>query len=137
MAERKGLDKTAAKAAKIDAEIRNIAIATANAMEAVRAEDLLLLDIRGIADYADFFIIATASSTQRLHGIAKAADKALIQAGRTRLSRLVPETSWTLLDHGDIIVHIFEPAAREFYRLEDLWGDAPRVEWQSAPARKE
>ena len=67
--------------------------------------------------------------------MARAAEKALDQAGGKSINQPDRRTGWSLLDYGDVIVHIFDPEAREYYRIEDLWGDAPRVEWRNAKTK--
>ncbi|MDR1613928.1 MAG: ribosome silencing factor [Planctomycetota bacterium] len=114
---------------EVEAGNRKLAVLAARAMYEQRAEDIVVLDLRTLVDYADFFVVASAASGARARGVARAAEKALAQAGGGRLNRPDHGTGWTLIDFGDIVAHVFDRAAREFYRLEDLWGDAPRVDW--------
>lgn len=116
----------------IEGKNRRLAVAAARAMHGRRAEEVAVLDLRGLVDYADYFVIASASSAMRIRGVARAAEKALAEAGGRRLNQPDMRTGWSLLDYGDVIAHVFDPEAREFYRIEDLWGDAPRVEWRDA-----
>jgi iojap-like ribosome-associated protein len=115
-----------------EAEEKNkkLAIAAAVAMHGQRAEDIIILDLRRLIDYADFFVIASASSMSRMRGVAKAAEKAMVKAKSRKLNHPDRETGWSLLDYGDVIIHVFDNEARDYYRIEDLWGDAPRVEWE-------
>lgn len=117
-------------AERIEEKNRRLAIAAAKAMHGQRAEDVVVLDLRGLIDYADYFVIASASSAVRIRGVARAAEKVLAKAGGKRLNVPDRKTGWSLLDYGDVLVHVFDAEARGFYRLEDLWGDAPRVEWE-------
>lgn len=119
---------------KIEEKNRRLAIAAAQAMHGQRAEDVAVLDLRDLVDYADYFVIASASSAMRIRGIVKAAEKVLSKTGGRRLNQPDMRTGWSLLDYGDIIVHVFDPEAREYYRIEDLWGDAPRLEWRDTRA---
>lgn len=123
-----------AESETIDRKNRRLAVAAAVAMDGQRAEDILILDLRGLVDYTDYFVVASAASVMRVRGVARAAEKMLVALDARRLNRPDRETGWVLLDYGDVIVHIFDKAAREFYRLEDLWGDAPTVEWRGANA---
>lgn len=115
----------------IDQKNRELAIKAAVAMHGQRAEDIVVLDLRKLIDYADFFVIASSASITRMRGITKAAEKAVGKAGGKRLNQPDRETGWALIDFGDILVHVFDAEARDFYRLEDLWPDAPRVEWRT------
>lgn len=109
---------------------KNLAIASAVAMHGQRAEDIIILDLRQLIDYADFFVIASASSMSRMRGVAKAAEKAMMKEKSRKLNHPDRETGWSLLDYGDVIIHVFDTEARDYYRIEDLWGDAPLVEWK-------
>ena len=122
------------EAEAMDKKNRRLAVAAAVAMDGQRAENVLILDLRGLVDYADYFVIASAASVMRIRGVARAAEKTLAALGAIRLNRPDRDTGWALLDFGDVIVHIFDSAAREYYRIEDLWGDAPAVEWRGAAA---
>ncbi len=94
-----------------------------------QASDILLLDIRGVSLIADYFIICTAGSERQTTAILKdLSEKLLEEQGRKPLhSEGRGDSGWLLLDYGDVIVHIFSPAQREFYRLEELWNAATPV----------
>ncbi len=94
-----------------------------------KAEDLLVLDVREITTLADYFVICSGSNSRQVKAIAEEIDFRLSRE-REYYLRIegLPECRWALMDYGDIIVHIFEPEAREFYDLDGLWGDAPRLE---------
>ena len=128
----KSPDRAAAEAT--DKKNRRLAIAAAVAMDSQRAEDVLVLDLRSLIDFADYFVIASASSVMRIRGIAKTVEKSLSSLNARRLNGSKFDTGWALLDYGDVIVHVFDNAAREHYRIEDLWGDAPVLEWRGADA---
>ncbi len=90
------------------------------------ARDAVVLDLRGISDAADFFVIASGDSDTHVRAIAenvvqhmKAAGYAAAGLEGTRLAR------WILIDYIDVVAHVFLPPVREFYKLETLWGDAP------------
>ena len=121
----------------IDDKNRELAIQAALAMHDQRAEEIVVLDLRTLVDYADYFVIASAASLTRMRGIVKRVEKDLEKLGGRRLNRPEPEAAWILADFGDVIVHIFDAPAREFYQLEDLWGDAPRLDWEQRIIRKE
>jgi ribosome-associated protein len=98
-----------------------------------RAKDVLLLDLRAVTPLVDFFVIATAPSRRQSHAIASEADQEMKRLGEHKLGiEGSEEGRWTLIDYGDFVVHIFSGDARSYYALEDIWGDAPRLEWQDA-----
>ena len=94
-----------------------------------KAEDLVVLDVRGLSSIADFFVIMSGRSTRHVQGLAQAVDEALrhknVKDGNTEG---LNEGHWVLLDYNDVIVHIFYNEDRSFYDIEGLWHDAPRVE---------
>jgi ribosome-associated protein len=90
-----------------------------------------VLDMRGITPLYDFFVIATGTSRRQIHTLAEEIDAALRAAGDRRLAIEGYESSkWVAQDYGDIVMHLFDAATREYYNLEDLWADAPRVDWE-------
>ena len=92
------------------------------------AEDIVLLDLRQIASFADYFVIMSAESTRQIEALEEDITRAIKEAGVSRFHREGTSGSgWILLDFSDIIVHIFGPEEREFYGLERLWGQAQQV----------
>jgi len=93
-----------------------------------KASDVILLDIRDVTTFADYFVICSGNNTRQIQAIADAIDEALGKQGATLLHREgEAETGWLLLDFGDVIVHIFGQKEREYYRLERLWSAAKTV----------
>jgi ribosome-associated protein len=94
-----------------------------------KAIDLRVLDLRGIVSYTDFFVICTGNTERQTKAIHDAIHKELKDAEGLlpRRSEGEREARWILLDYLDCVVHIFTPEAREYYRLDQLWGEAPRV----------
>jgi ribosome-associated protein len=93
-----------------------------------QAEDILLLDIRDVASFADYFVIASAGSERQIAAILDAVDEAIEPQGLRPMGREGnPESGWVLLDYGDVIVHLFAPEERDFYDLEGLWHAATPV----------
>lgn len=88
----------------------------------------MMLDLRGLTTIADYFVLCTAPSERQLRAVFKALDEELEQAG-ARSPRIEgsPETGWIVMDFGDVMVHLFSPEQREFYRLERLWKQAQPV----------
>ena len=93
-----------------------------------QAEDILLLDIRKVTLFADYFVIASAPTVRQMQALRDAIDLELAKDGITAYGREGAAASgWVLLDVGDVIVHIFGPDERHFYDLEGLWRQATQV----------
>lgn len=95
-----------------------------------KALDMVAIDIRKIASFAEFFLVCSGTSTRQVQAIA---DEVLEKMREERESRPLhtegyEAATWILLDYGDLIVHIFTEESRDFYQLERLWRDADRVE---------
>jgi ribosome-associated protein len=98
-----------------------------------RAKDILLLDLRQTTPIVDFFVIATATARRQANAIASDIDQVMKKHGEFKLGLEGSEEGrWILIDYGDFVVHIFSPEFRAYYALEDIWGDAPRLNWQDA-----
>jgi ribosome-associated protein len=96
-----------------------------------KGRDVLVLDLRGITPLYDFFVLSTGASRRQIHTITEEIDDALREIGDRRLSVEGYEASkWVVQDYGDVVVHVFDAATREYYGLEELWADAPRVDWE-------
>lgn len=96
-----------------------------------KGRNVVVLDMRNITPLYDFFVIATGASRRQIHTIAEEIDAALHEHGDQRQSITGYETSkWVVQDYGDVVVHVFDAPTREYYSLEDLWADAPRVSWE-------
>lgn len=93
-----------------------------------------MLDLRGISTFTDFFVICSANSEPQLKAIAGEIETRLKQDHGIRATAIdgFPASQWIVLDYMQVIVHVFHHNKRDFYALEDLWGDAPRVEWERA-----
>ena len=94
------------------------------------AADVRIVDLRGVVSYTDWFVIVTGASTRQTRAIAdhvvdELRDEGL---GRPRRQDTDPDGSWLLLDYVDVVLHVFTPESREFYRLEALWGQVPQHE---------
>lgn len=92
-------------------------------LEDRKAEDIVLLDLRGQSIFTDFFVICTGTSERQLGALADALDEAARKTYRLKSPRVEghPEGGWLLVDFGTVIVHCFSPAQRKRYKLEDLW----------------
>ena len=95
-----------------------------------RANNVVILDLRGLSSVTDFFVICSGNSDTHVEGIANNIEEKL-EEHRAKLWHREGgrRATWILLDYIDAIVHIFTEEVRDFYGLERLWGDAPRVEY--------
>ena len=97
------------------------------AADDLKARDLVALDLRGLNDATDWFIIASGTSDAHVRGIAHSVIQRFAAAGiHPHHIEGLAAGRWVLLDFVDIVVHLFHPEARAFYQLERLWNDAPR-----------
>jgi ribosome-associated protein len=94
-----------------------------------KADDLVILDLREVASFTEFFLICNGSNAKQVQAISYSIEETLRKSGK-RPMHIEGYTSaeWILLDYGDFLVHIFSASARRFYDLERLWRDAKRVE---------
>ena len=100
------------------------------------ATDVAILDMRAVCDYTDYFVIATGRNprqTKSIHDEVYATLKSE-QGLRPRSVSGLPEATWVVSDYLDVVLHVFTPETREYYRLEDLWSDVPAIEVEAAVA---
>ena len=97
-----------------------------------------MLDLRTISTFTDFFVICSATSEPQLKAIANEIETRLKEDHRIRPVAIdgFPASQWIVLDYLQVVVHVFHRDKRAFYSLEDLWGDAPRLDWESAAAAR-
>lgn len=93
-----------------------------------QAEDLVILDLRQVCDFTDYFVICHGSTRRQTQAIAEHVEQKLAQAYHYpgHIEGMQPG-DWILMDYGDYVIHIFTRERRVFYDLERLWGDAPKV----------
>jgi len=109
-----------------DGQLRARAAVAAGADK--KAENPIVLDVRGLSGVADYFVLLSADSDRQAAAIADAVDDRLTALGAQRLGAEGRSGGgWVLLDFGDVVIHVMSPEARGFYDLEGLWADAPRV----------
>ena len=102
-----------------------------DALDAHKAIDLVVLDVREVSDVADYFVIASGSSDTHVRTLAeRAAEAATDQGRRAHHVEGVSAGRWALLDFVDVVVHVFHPTLRAYYQLERLWSDAPSVSFE-------
>jgi ribosome-associated protein len=97
------------------------------------ATDVTILDMRSVCDYTDFFVLATGGNPRQTKAIYDE-----VYASLKHDARLLPrgsagerEATWIIADYLDVVLHVFTPDTRAFYRLEDLWGDVPSIELEA------
>jgi ribosome-associated protein len=94
-----------------------------------KAEDLVILDVHADSSFTDYFVIMSGRSSRHVQGLAETIEAELrSKRVSSTHSEGLKEGIWVLLDFGDIVTHIFYKDQREFYDLEGLWHDAPRVD---------
>jgi ribosome-associated protein len=109
-----------------------VARAAAAALER-KAYDVVVLDLGGISSATDFFVLASGNSDVQVKAIAEHISEELRpDEGAPNHIEGLQSGRWVLMDYIDFVVHVFHPQAREFYQLENLWGDAPRWEVEDA-----
>ena len=95
------------------------------------AEDVVILDLRGLSSIADFFVIAMGISDRQMRAVADHIEVYARSVGEHPYGISGYESaSWLLADYVDVVIHLFNPKRRKYYDLDLLWGDAPRIDWQ-------
>ena len=109
-----------------------------DALEDVKAQDIQVFDTTPITSLFDRVVIASGTSNRQTRALAKSVHDKVREAGAPVLSMEGADTGeWVLVDLGDVVVHIMQPAIRDYYRLEDLWGEVPvSLEDVTKPFRK-
>jgi ribosome-associated protein len=106
---------------------RPTAMAIAQAGLDKQAEDVTVLDVRGLTSYADYFVIMTADSDRQASAIADHVEQTMKGQGVSKVGVEGYETGrWILVDYGDVVAHVMSRDSRGFYDIEGLWADAPR-----------
>lgn len=111
-------------------KIRDMVNDIYKALEDKKADDVKLIDISEISDIADYFVIATANNTSQMDAMQDAVDEYMTKAGISAKSiegHVRDRSNWILMDYRDIIVHIFDKEAREFYNLDRIWKDGKEI----------
>ena len=106
----------------------------ARAASDLKATDVIVLDVGNLLAITGYFVIAGASNPRQVRAVVdqiEARVKSELQRSPVRTEG-VREQQWTLIDYGDVVVHVFLESVREFYEIERLYMDAPRVEWEPA-----
>ena len=105
------------------------AIIAAEAAAEKKAENVVAIEVAELLVVTDYFVIATGRTDIQVKAIADEVEHRLLERGGIKpIGREgADESKWILLDYGDLVIHVFQPQERAFYRLEKLWGDAPKL----------
>ncbi len=108
----------------------------ARAADAKKGDDIVVLDVGDIMGIVDTFVITSASNSRLVRALVDEIEKDLREydGSKPRSVEGLTDSSWVLLDYGDLVVHVFLDETREFYGLERLWADVARVPWEKAEA---
>jgi len=110
-----------------------IALRAAELASELKANDIVVLDLRGVTDMTDFFVIASGTSDTHVRAIVEHVQAGLKTVGvSTNMTEGLAQGRWALLDYLDCVVHVFHPTSRQFYQLERLWSDATTVQLGAA-----
>ena len=109
-----------------------LAVAAAQVADAKKATDVLVLDVGDVLSITGYFVVASASNPRLVRTVAEEIEEALKERfGRSPVrTEGQREQQWILVDYGDVVVHVFHETQREFYAIERLYGDVPRIRWQ-------
>lgn len=112
-------------------DARQRAILCARTAADSRGRDVLVLDMTKVVDWVDYLVVASGTSKRQMTTIADEVEDALAAVGDRRIGIEGRQSgSWIVLDYSDILIHVFNDQTRDYYQLEHLWADAPRVRWE-------
>jgi len=115
---------------------RKLAVEAARLAHHGNCTDVVVLDLRKISPVTDYFVIATGTSDRQMRSVADDISEHGQSVGQNVWHVAGAETAeWILLDFVDVVVHLFDRQHREYYDLELIWGEAPKVRWRRTPAR--
>lgn len=108
------------------------AVLAAQAASSKKAIDPIVLAVGDVLSITDFFVIASGSNTRQVRTIADEIEQQVRDAGGPSPLRIegLDDVHWVLIDYGEFVVHVFLQETREYYELERLWSDVPRIEWE-------
>ena len=121
-----------------DELLRLVRVAAA-AADDKKADETLIIDVGDVFAVSDYFVITSGSNPRQVNAIADAVEEEVKSAGGPGPVRVegLDQREWVLMDYGAFVVHVFHREQRDFYQLERLWGDRPRVEWEPMNPRHE
>ncbi len=109
---------------------RECAIIAARAADEKKASDIMVQEVGALVSVTEYFVIATAANNRQVDAIVDAIEEACRVQGHVKPYHRegTDDGLWALLDYGSFVVHVFQPSTRDYYRLEDLWNDAPIID---------
>lgn len=114
---------------------RTIAAAAARAAADKQAQDVVVLDVQELIVITDYFVVCSGTSDRQVKTLVEEVEKAVRAIGERPVRREgEADARWVLLDYVDVVVHVFAQEEREYYDLERLWSDAPRLAWDGVGA---
>lgn len=118
---------------------KELAIACARAAENIKAENIRVLDMRGISTITDFMVVCSGTSMPQLRAILREVTEKMDEEHGVRATHAEgkADTRWVVVDFIDVMVHVMDEELREFYGLEDLWKDAAVIPWEDAAAENQ
>ena len=116
---------------KVPATSLKLAKLIASYTSDMKAENIAVLDMRKVANFCDFFVICSGTSTRQVRAIADHIDEEMKELGsKICFKQGFKDGRWVLMDFGTVVAHIFDKDMRDFYALDYLWQDAKRVSWE-------
>ena len=111
---------------------RSFALVAARIAAENKAENVVVLDLRGLSTLADYFVIGTGTSGRQMHAVVDRVLEHARTVGRKHFHISdSSDATWLLADYVDVVIHLFDEEHRNYYDLDGLWGDAPLVDWQA------
>ena len=123
------INRTAASRSASGVAAEDVARAAAQAAFDKKAEDVIAIDLTEFSDVCDYFVIATGANARQVDTIVDEVEEKVAEAYGEHPFSIEgrDQRTWILMDYGSVVVHVFTPEARDYYRLEKLWGDAPTL----------
>jgi ribosome-associated protein len=108
----------------------------ARAADSKQARDVVVLEVGEVLALCGWFVIASAGNDRQVKAVCDEVEKQLHESGGPKPRRIegLDDRQWVLMDYGDVVVHVFLQEQREFYDLERLWADVPRLDWSDPAA---
>ena len=106
-----------------------LAVAAAQTAEDNRGQDIVVLDLRKLTCMFDFFVIATGTSRRQIHAMSEEIDLEDDLNDERMGIEGYAESRWVLLDYGTVVIHLFDKETRDFFALEEMWAEAPKIDW--------
>ena len=120
----------------IDQEAHDLAVSTARIADAMKASDILILHVGDVLSLTEYFVIVSAPNRRLVDALVDEIEaRVRVDSGRSPIRvEGARENQWVLIDYGDVIVHVFLSEIREFYEIERLYMDVPKIDWTDPDA---